>query len=795
MRRATFSQNQSRHSVNPNTSRASFIEEPRRRDLKHLRDKSTINCSIQHLETFLKAHSFTANPTNYRQTINATYNSQVTQNSKPLFNNPMCPSAKEVSSIFLFLFRFFDANFAFNKYEDDVINFMKILRYPFISELNKSQFIAVTPHTWPILLAALVWIIGLIEFYDTLIDKISKDSCSEIFNENAAGSASNLEGKGSLESGIAPFGIFSKKTGIDEPHFSEEMCGKSANEHNLSDKNTVQKILNSLFFDFVCSGYRKFLNNEDDAVLDGDFLQKAKSLCDRKYKNMEFQINELKNIEKQIENLSKDDRSTYDEFSRSYNESNFNTVDCAKDSFAANMQKLEDLSFKPDEDEKIKNLNNLEKNIDQEQQKKTEKTKDNSVKITKKQFLTERSKEINIEIQKLTERLKKLAAKEQTLQNQINILKKETEDQKLENEHIENKLKARREQISLQSIKPEKLTEINEEKLRLFSQLEALKPKTEQKVAELKIAEKKKTHVVESIEKILDDLYNLTRSKFEFCIVKENKEFKVDINGNTTKLTSDFEKTLNFNKSIVFKENDIFGTTDSTFIEGNKSSANTMDLNINTYKENNITDTETKQKTEEINYKQESAGNSKNRFPLKKRSISTKEPKTYIIEQTKFVGNISDQRRILEDMIHENENILADLCEEITNIETKNEELNDELSDIKRRKEQTEKQLINVSKVYIKEKENLEKSQKILDEEIEQLNDFVLRSRNDDLAEGFVIDNEIEKLKNQKIKIISCQNGERERIDRLVQDLKCFVEFKMKTLDDSIRGLSTLHKD
>ena len=50
---------------------------------------------------------------------------------------------------------------SFGKIEDDVPTFFKRLRYPY--QISKSSLFAVgSPHTWPSLLASLVWITELL---------------------------------------------------------------------------------------------------------------------------------------------------------------------------------------------------------------------------------------------------------------------------------------------------------------------------------------------------------------------------------------------------------------------------------------------------------------------------------------------------------------------------------------------------------------------------------------------------------------------------------------------------------
>jgi len=59
----------------------------------------------------------------------------------------------------------------FGKIEDDVPAFFKRLRYPF--QISKSSLFAVgSPHTWPGLLASLVWITELLSYVEKAVSHI-----------------------------------------------------------------------------------------------------------------------------------------------------------------------------------------------------------------------------------------------------------------------------------------------------------------------------------------------------------------------------------------------------------------------------------------------------------------------------------------------------------------------------------------------------------------------------------------------------------------------------------------------
>lgn len=71
------------------------------------------------------------------------------------------PSNKEFQNIFKFIFSFVDYT-PFNKFEEDILIVLKIMKYPYSSEITRSQLTAITPHAWPVLLSMISWIVDLI---------------------------------------------------------------------------------------------------------------------------------------------------------------------------------------------------------------------------------------------------------------------------------------------------------------------------------------------------------------------------------------------------------------------------------------------------------------------------------------------------------------------------------------------------------------------------------------------------------------------------------------------------------
>merc|ERR1712224_680184 len=89
------------------------------------------------------------------------------------------PTKKDFEHIVLFLFQQIDPEFEFNAQEmkEDVRNYFKSFGYPF--NISKSSLAAVgSPHTWPSLLAALIWVVQVLE-YSEQVDELEKEEKDE----------------------------------------------------------------------------------------------------------------------------------------------------------------------------------------------------------------------------------------------------------------------------------------------------------------------------------------------------------------------------------------------------------------------------------------------------------------------------------------------------------------------------------------------------------------------------------------------------------------------------------------
>lgn len=116
-------------------------------DPRNYADKHFLNDSIRTLMKYLIEHNFDYN-------IPA--------------KNLTRPSNKEFTAIVLFLFRQYDPNYTLTgKFEDEVVAMFKQIGYP--CQISRANITAAgTPHAWPYLLAALVWLVDLLEYEELL---------------------------------------------------------------------------------------------------------------------------------------------------------------------------------------------------------------------------------------------------------------------------------------------------------------------------------------------------------------------------------------------------------------------------------------------------------------------------------------------------------------------------------------------------------------------------------------------------------------------------------------------------
>ncbi|XP_069801479.1 kinetochore protein NDC80 homolog [Dendropsophus ebraccatus] len=118
------------------------------KDPRPLHDKSYIQQCIRQLYEFL-------NENGYSQTLT--------------MKSLQGPSAKDFLKIFAFIYSFICPNYEIpdSKFEEEIPRVFKVLGYPFV--LSKSSMYTVgAPHTWPQIVAALVWLIDCVKMSSVL---------------------------------------------------------------------------------------------------------------------------------------------------------------------------------------------------------------------------------------------------------------------------------------------------------------------------------------------------------------------------------------------------------------------------------------------------------------------------------------------------------------------------------------------------------------------------------------------------------------------------------------------------
>lgn len=102
------------------------------------------------------------------------------------------PSSKDFNNIVTFLLRLVDPNFNDGtcKFEDEVAAAFKALGYPF--NISKTALYAVgSPHTWPGLLAAITWLIELLNYDNNVKNASENDDVEGVTDMESLGAVSD----------------------------------------------------------------------------------------------------------------------------------------------------------------------------------------------------------------------------------------------------------------------------------------------------------------------------------------------------------------------------------------------------------------------------------------------------------------------------------------------------------------------------------------------------------------------------------------------------------------------------
>lgn len=141
MRRVTFTPGARRPTIStPTRQSIAPGEEGRRRDIRKIRDANYKQQCVDVVYNFLLENGY----------------------DQPFTPKTLhSPSAKDFQLVFKFVYSFVE-NFDYSaKFEDDFLLILKNVKYPFANEITRSQLIAITPHTWPIILSMLAWMVNL----------------------------------------------------------------------------------------------------------------------------------------------------------------------------------------------------------------------------------------------------------------------------------------------------------------------------------------------------------------------------------------------------------------------------------------------------------------------------------------------------------------------------------------------------------------------------------------------------------------------------------------------------------
>ncbi|KAG8753510.1 kinetochore-associated Ndc80 complex subunit ndc80 [Serendipita sp. 396] len=87
------------------------------------------------------------------------------------------PSAKEFQDAFLFIYNVVfeeDHVLGAKRMDEEVIELLRVVRYPWVDTLTKLSFTVITPHVWPQLIGTLHWMVGIYKFDDPFM-KEAKD--------------------------------------------------------------------------------------------------------------------------------------------------------------------------------------------------------------------------------------------------------------------------------------------------------------------------------------------------------------------------------------------------------------------------------------------------------------------------------------------------------------------------------------------------------------------------------------------------------------------------------------------
>ncbi|ESP01445.1 hypothetical protein LOTGIDRAFT_230707 [Lottia gigantea] len=265
------------------------------------------------------------------------------------------PTNKEFYKIFEFIYSFMVPDIKINKPDEDIPRIFKLLGYPAV--ISKSSMFAVgSPHTWPGLLAALVWLMELVQFY--LLNQESGDdrylfTCDDDFDAMSEDKMLYLYVEKTYSAYLSGEDNFDKYDVALSRAIKAKYCGGSTATDPLSEINRLQQELDLLeqdsdilrnlkeqkgllesdcqrmanYFDQVENFLKGLEHQRKETVEELEELVGKKTALEEKYKNMQnicekqlmtqadihrIQLkrrelqNQIDNLEKESESLDKD---------------------------------------------------------------------------------------------------------------------------------------------------------------------------------------------------------------------------------------------------------------------------------------------------------------------------------------------------------------------------------------------------------------------------------------------------------------------------------------------------------
>lgn len=260
------------------------------------------------------------------------------------------PSNKDFQNIYKFIHSFIDST-PFTRFEDDVMGILKMLKYPHSGEITRSQLSAVTPHTWPVLLSMMSWMVDLINKSYEEAEKTTTVEC-EFFEFLCEGYSRFMEGNEDdtdIEEGfIIRMTSLHSKEGEENENLKKEVDLMAGELENIKSK----------FTDLTKLENKKKKINEDLNML----ILHERQLETKKIKyvsNIEKIAEEIKEVDDSVEILIKMKNDLADQVNKqTINPEDIKGMNVEKIGLLKELEKL-----KPEKEYALRALQEVECNI------------------------------------------------------------------------------------------------------------------------------------------------------------------------------------------------------------------------------------------------------------------------------------------------------------------------------------------------------------------------------------------------------------------------------------------------